>query len=102
MRTSNFTIFIATWTDCTTRNGKSNLEMRPMLHFTPKRIEAHICISFVAYMVYKALVYILRVMEIGMSVDMVLLIAKTITTLKIRLPNGELYENAIQYTLSVN
>ena len=53
-------------------------------------------------MVYKALVYILRVMEIGMSVDMVLLIAKTITTLKIRLPNGELYENAIQYTLSVN
>ena len=98
MRTFNFTIFIATWTDCTTRNGKSNLEMRPMLHFTPKRIEAHICIS----KVYKALEYILRVMEIGMSVDKVLLIAKTITTLKIRLPNGELYGNAIQYTLSVN
>lgn len=31
------------------RIGKSNLEMRPMFHFTPKRIEAHICICFVAY-----------------------------------------------------
>ena len=31
---------------------KSNLEMRPIFHFTEKRIEAHICICFIAYKVY--------------------------------------------------
>ncbi len=31
-------------------NGK-----RPMLHFTERRIEAHICICFVAYKVYSNL-----------------------------------------------
>ena len=80
------------------RIGKSNLEMRPMFHFTPKRIEAHICICFVAYKVYKELERTLRMMEIGMSVDKVLFIAKTITTLKIRLPNGELYTEALYNT----
>lgn len=73
------------------RIGKSNVEMRPVFHFTPRRIEAHVCICFVAYKVYKELERTLRVMGIGMSVDKVLFIAKTITTLKIRLPNGELY-----------
>ena len=37
-------------------------------------------------------------MEIGMSVDKVLFIAKTITTLKIRLPNGELYTETLYNT----
>lgn len=80
------------------RIGKSNLEMRPMFHFTPKRIEAHICICFVAYKVYKELERTLRMMGIGMSVDKVLFIAKTITTLKIRLPNGELYTETLYNT----
>lgn len=80
------------------RIGKSNLEMRPMFHFTPKRYEAHICICFVAYKVYKELERTLRMMEIGMSVDKVLFIAKTITTLKIRLPNGELYTETLYNT----
>jgi len=60
--------------------------MRPMFHFTPKRIEAHVCICFVAYKVYKELERILKVSEINLSVDKVLEIAKTITTLKIKLP----------------
>ena len=30
------------------RIGKGTLEMRPMFHFSEKRIEAHICICFVA------------------------------------------------------
>ena len=29
--------------------------MRPIFHFTERRIEAHICICFVAYKVYKEL-----------------------------------------------
>lgn len=80
------------------RIGKSNLEMRPMFHFTPRRIEAHICICFVAYKVYKELERTLRMMGIGMSVDKVLFVAKTITTLKIRLPNGELYTETLYNT----
>ena len=48
--------------------------------------------------VYKELERTLRVMGIGMSVDKVLFIAKTITTLKIRLPNGELYTETLYNT----
>jgi transposase len=71
------------------RVTKGTLEMRPMFHFTPKRIEAHVCICFVAYKVYKELERILKVSNINLSVDKVLNIAKTITTLKIRLPANE-------------
>ena len=80
------------------RIGKSSLEMRPMFHFTGKRIEAHICICFVAYKVYKELERIIRRLGINMSVDKVLDIAKTITTIKIRLPNGELYTQTLYTT----
>jgi transposase len=72
------------------RVTKGTLEMRPMFHFTPKRIEAHVCICFVAYKVYKELERILKSNGISLSVDKVLGIAKTITTLKIKLPaSGE-------------
>jgi len=68
------------------RITKGTLEMRPMFHFTPRRIEAHVCICFVAYKVYKELERILKLSNIEMSVDKVLNIAKTITTLKINMP----------------
>ena len=72
------------------RITKGTLELRPMFHFTRKRIEAHICICFVAYKVYKELERILRSSSINLSVDKVLDIAKTITTLKVKLPvSGE-------------
>lgn len=68
------------------RITKGTLELRPMFHFTKKRIEAHVCICFIAYKVYKELERILKTNGIKLSVDKVLDIAKTITTLKIRLP----------------
>jgi len=68
------------------RITKGTLELRPMFHFTKKRIEAHVCICFVAYKVYKELERILKIAKINLSVDKVLDIAKTITTIKIRLP----------------
>jgi transposase len=67
------------------RVTKGTLELRPMFHFTPKRIEAHVCICFVAYKVYKELERILKLNDINLSVDKVLNIAKTITTIKIKL-----------------
>ena len=65
-----------------------------MFHFMRKRIEAHICICFVALKVYKELERMLKVSEIKMSVDKVLALAKTITTttIQIKLPlNKEVY-----------
>jgi len=70
------------------RIGKGTLELRPMFHFTKKRIQAHVCICFVAYKVYMELERILKNAGINLSVDKVLDIAKTITTIKIRLPQS--------------
>ena len=73
------------------RIAKSKLEVRPMFHFTRKRIEAHICICFVALKVYKELDRILKLNGIKLSIDKVLRMAKTVTTIQVRLPlNGQL------------
>ena len=78
------------------RIAKSKIEIRPMFHFTRKRIEAHICICFVALKVYKELERMLKVSEIKMSVDKVLALAKTITTIQIKLPlNKEVYTQTV-------
>ena len=71
------------------RISKGTLEMRPMFHFTERRIEAHICICFIAYKVYKELERIIEINNIGMSVDNVLDAAKTITTIRIKMPQNE-------------
>ena len=70
------------------RITKGRLELRPMFHFTEKRIKAHVCICFVAYKVYKELERILKTENINISVDKVLEIAKTITTIRVRLPHN--------------
>jgi transposase len=70
------------------RVTKGTLELRPMFHFTKDRIKAHVCICFVAYKVYKELERILKIAKINLSVDKVLDIAKTITTIKIWLPKA--------------
>ena len=72
------------------RVTKGNLEARPIFHFTEKRIEAHICICFIAYKVYKELQRIIALHGgINLSVDKVIDIAKTIPTIKLNLPYGD-------------
>ena len=73
------------------RISKGTLEMRPMFHFTERRIEAHVCICFIGYKVYKELERLIAINNIGMSVDKVLDAAKTITTIKIRMPENGTY-----------
>ena len=68
------------------RIAKSKIEIRPMFHFTRRRIEAHVCICFVALKVYKELERILKQAHIPLSVDKVLALAKTVTTIQIELP----------------
>jgi transposase len=70
------------------RITKGRLELRPMFHFTEKRIKAHVCLCFVAYKVYKELERILKTSNMNISVDKVLEIAKTITTIRVRLPSS--------------
>lgn len=68
------------------RITKGTVEMRPMFHFTPKRIEAHVCICFIAYKIYKELERVLKEKQYKISADKVLDIAKTVTTIRIKLP----------------
>ncbi len=78
------------------RVGKGTLDMRPMFHFTERRIEAHVCICFVAYKVYKELERIIALAGIKLSVDKVLDIAKTITTIRVNMPqNHEVYTKTL-------
>ena len=71
------------------RISKGTLDMRPMFHFTEKRIEAHVCLCFVALKLYKEFERLLRVMCWDLSVDKTLEIAKTISTVTLTLSNGE-------------
>lgn len=81
------------------RISKSTLETRPVFHFTEKRIEAHVCLCFVAYKVYKELERIISSLHLDMSVDTVIRIAKTITTIRLRLPiNGKIIEKTMMLT----
>ena len=82
------------------RISKGTLEMRPMFHFTERRIESHVCICFVAYKLYKELERIISQMGINMSVDTVLDIAKTIPTIEIPLPNGQILRRTVFNTAS--
>ena len=60
-----------------------------MFHFTRRRIEAHICICFVALKVYKELERLLKLSDIKMSVDKVLSMAKTVTTIRVFMPQNK-------------
>ncbi|WP_349833461.1 IS1634 family transposase [Bacteroides intestinalis] len=73
------------------RIAKSKIEIRPMFHFTRRRIEAHICICFVALKVYKELERVLKITDIKLSVDKVMNMAKTITTIRVYLPQNKCY-----------
>ena len=62
-----------------------------MFHFTERRIEAHICICFIAYKEYKELERLIAINKNGMSIDKVLEAAKTITTIRVRMPDNGTY-----------
>jgi len=49
------------------RISKTDLRVRPIYHYRKRRIEAHICVAFVAYTIYKELEYLLKRRNISMS-----------------------------------
>lgn len=68
---------------------KGTIDTRPMFHFTPSRIEAHVCICFCAYKLYKELQRLIASIGMEISIDAVLTIAKTITTIRVKLPQNK-------------
>jgi transposase len=68
------------------RITKTDLRVRPVYHRLPHRIEAHICISFVAYKVYKELERKLKDWEANISAAKALEIAENIFEIQIQSP----------------
>jgi transposase len=68
------------------RVAKTDLEIRPIYHRVQRRIEAHICIAFVAYKIYKELERQLKFKKSEISAEKEIEIAKTIYAVKITHP----------------
>lgn len=68
------------------RISKSDLQIRPIYHRIKRRIEAHICIAFLACKIYKELERILKSKESKFSPEMVIDILKTIYEITITSP----------------
>jgi transposase len=66
------------------RITKGKMEMRPVFHFTRERIEAHICICFIAYKCYKELDRLMKLNKMTISIDKALFIAGAVTTIVIK------------------
>ncbi len=69
------------------RMSKSDLRIRPIYHFSRRRIEAHISISFIAYTVYKELERVLYKHQAPFSVQTAREIAHHMYQLTFTLPD---------------
>ena len=65
------------------RIAKTDLKIRPIYHRVQRRIEAHICIAFAAYKIYKELERQLKQKQAAFCVEQAIDIAKTIQEIKI-------------------
>jgi transposase len=70
------------------RISKTDLRIRPIYHRIKHRIEAHICLCFAAYAIYKELERILKEQNVGMSVEKAIEEIKQIRKLSYVLPNS--------------
>lgn len=70
------------------RISKTDLRIRPIYHRLKERIEAHICICFVAYAVYKELERLLNENKISLSAEKAIEQIKEIRQLKYVLPKS--------------
>ena len=70
----------------TFRISKTDLRIRPIFHYLNRRIEAHVCISFAACVIYKELERQLKNLKSQLSVEKVIDILKTIYAITITTP----------------
>jgi len=77
------------------RITKTDLKIRPIFHYKRRRIEAHICLNFVAYKVYKELERQLKVKKAGLSPEKVIEILQSIYEIVAIAPNNSVYKKLI-------
>ena len=70
------------------RVAKSDLRIRPVYHRIERRIQAHICISFVAYKLYKELERQLTPKQATISAVKAIEIAENIIEISLTLPQS--------------
>ncbi|MFN2440730.1 MAG: IS1634 family transposase, partial [Chitinophagaceae bacterium] len=81
------------------RIAKSDLKIRPVYHRLQRRIEAHICISFGAYKLYKELERQLHEKKANISPMTAIEIAENIFEVTIKLPqNGRIKKKTLLLT----
>jgi len=71
------------------RVSKTDLKILPIYHYVQRRIEAHICLAFVAYKVYKELERQIIEKQSKISPEKAIEIAKTIYSIKAIKPNSK-------------
>ena len=81
------------------RIAKTDIQIRPIYHHLQRRIEAHVCLAFVAYKVYKELERQLREKQSSLSADKAIAIAKTIYSIKAQKPKSK---DIFEQTLLLN
>ena len=78
------------------RVAKTDLKVRPIYHYVQRRIEAHICLAFVAYKIYKELERQLKQKQSTLSPEKAIEIAKTIYSIKALKPySKQLFEKTL-------
>ena len=75
--------------------AKNELRIRPIFHYKRQRIEAHICLNFVAYKIYKELERQLREKRSEMSPEKVIEIIQSIYQINVITPHNELVSKTI-------
>jgi len=71
------------------RISKTDLRIRPIYHRLKNRIEAHICICFIAYTIYKELERLLKKNNINLSAEKAIEQIKEIRQLRYTLPKSK-------------
>lgn len=70
------------------RISKTDLRIRPIHHYRRRRIEAHICIAFAAYAIWKELERLLKKYRINMSPSKTIELSKSIYQISFALPDS--------------
>lgn len=71
------------------RMSKTDLRIRPIYHRLKHRIEAHICLSFVAYTIYKELERVLKRENYPLSIEKAAEITQNMYQIEILLPESK-------------
>ncbi|MCW5915159.1 MAG: transposase [Chitinophagaceae bacterium] len=75
------------------RMSKTDLRIRPIYHRLRHRIEAHICLSFVAYTIYKELERVLTKENYSLSVEKAAEITHNMYQIEVMLPESKHIRN---------